>query len=78
MSVSHIKADKSLHRVAEKDRNCFLYKRRSMKEKNLPATKSNAEDNCYSKCRLQTTYKMCNCTPYVFDVEGKRVSFVTR
>lgn len=78
VSVSHIKADKSLHKVSEEDRNCFLFERRSIKEKKLPALKSNAEDNCYSKCRLQTTYKMCNCTPYYFDMEGKEVLLPTR
>lgn len=70
VSVSHIKADVSLRWVDEANRNCFLYERRSAREKNLPARKSNAEDNCYSMCRLRTTYRMCNCTPYYFDVEG--------
>lgn len=71
VSVSHIRADESLNRLEEKDRKCFLYEERTTRTKNFPTSRSNAEDNCYSECRLRNTYKMCNCTPYYFDMEGK-------
>lgn len=71
VSVGHIRAGKSLDRINDEDRDCFLYEKTYVKKKNLPEYKSNAEDNCYSKCRLITTYKMCNCMPYYFAVEGK-------
>lgn len=70
VSVSYIKSGKSLNWLNEKDRKCFLYDNSFTKKKNLPTYKSNAQDNCYSKCRLETTYKLCNCTPYYFAVEG--------
>ncbi|VVC39027.1 Hypothetical protein CINCED_3A015755, partial [Cinara cedri] len=68
VSVSHIMADESLRWLTEKDRKCFLYQRKSVRKTNLPSYRSNALDNCYAKCRLETTYKMCNCTPYFFEV----------
>jgi len=70
VSVSLIRADESLHRLSENDRKCFLYEERTTRTKNFPMSRSNAEDNCYSECRLKATYKMCNCTPYYFDREG--------
>lgn len=73
VSVSHIKADKSLQRLDENERKCFLYEKRSTKLMNVPTYRSNAENNCHSKCRLKTGLTMCNCTPYYFDVEGRRV-----
>lgn len=76
VSVSHIKADVSLRRIDENVRNCFLYQLRSLKDDNLPLYRSNAEDNCYSKCRILTTIKMCNCTPYYFDVVGNESLFL--
>lgn len=69
-SVSHIRADKSLKWVSEKTRKCFLYETRSLDEKNIPSYRSNAEENCYSRCRLKTTYSFCGCTPYSFDFKG--------
>lgn len=69
VSVSHIIADESIYRLSETDRKCFLYKERSVKQKNFPSYRSNSEDNCYSKCRLKTTYEMCGCIPYYFDAE---------
>ncbi|XP_022177700.1 sodium channel protein Nach-like [Myzus persicae] len=72
VSVSHIRADESLSRLGEKDRKCFLYEERTTRTKNFPTSRSNAEDNCYSECRLKTTYKMCNCTPYYFDIEESK------
>ncbi|XP_027847543.2 sodium channel protein Nach-like [Aphis gossypii] len=73
VSVSHIRADESLHRLDEKERKCFFYETRTTTTKNFPSSRSNAEDNCYSECRLKSTYKMCNCTPYYFDMkEGKQ------
>lgn len=72
VSVSYIRADESLRWLNEKDRKCFLYKRRSARDANLPSYRSNAVDNCYSKCRLETTYKMCNCTPYFFETRGNK------
>lgn len=76
VSVSHIKADLSLRRIDENVRNCFLYQLRSLKDDNLPSYRSNAEDNCYSKCRILTTIKMCNCTPYYFDVAGNELLYL--
>lgn len=73
VSVSHIKADKSLQRLNEKERKCFLYVKRSTKLMNLPSYQSNAENNCHSKCRLKTGKEMCNCIPYYFDVEGRYI-----
>ncbi|KAF0762104.1 sodium channel protein Nach-like, partial [Aphis craccivora] len=69
VSVSHIRADESLHRLDEKERKCFFYETRTTTTKNFPSSRSNAEDNCYSECRLKSTYKMCNCTPYYFDMK---------
>ncbi|XP_016656092.2 pickpocket protein 11-like [Acyrthosiphon pisum] len=66
VSVSIIRADESLNRLSENDRKCFLYEERTTRSKNFPTARSNAEDNCYSECRLRATYKMCNCTPYYF------------
>lgn len=71
VGVSHIRAGQSLRKTDEKNRKCFLYERRSLKEENLPSYRSNAEDNCYSRCRLKTTYKICNCIPYYFNVKSK-------
>lgn len=76
-SVSHIKADESLKRIDEKVRKCFLYEARSLDDENLPWYRSNAEDNCYSKCRIRTSIEMCNCTPYYFDVKGNNVGIRT-
>ncbi|XP_060875472.1 pickpocket protein 11-like [Metopolophium dirhodum] len=69
VSVSLIRADESLNRLSENDRKCFLYEERTTRTKNFPTARSNAEDNCYSECRLRATYRMCNCTPYYFDRE---------
>lgn len=76
VSVTHIKADESLHRLNEETRKCFLFKKRLVDEKDLPSHRSNAEDNCYSLCRLMTTYKVCNCTPCYFEIEGNLVERV--
>lgn len=73
VSVSNIRADASLHQLSENDRKCFLYKKRTMRHKNFPSRRSNAENDCYSKCRLVTTYKLCKCMPYYFDVDSKAV-----
>jgi len=70
VSVSIIRADESLNRLSENDRKCFLYEERMTRTKNFPTARSNAEDNCYSECRLRATYRMCNCTPYYFEREG--------
>lgn len=70
VKVSHIQADESLYWLNEKDRNCFLYEKKSIKDENMPLYKSNAEDNCYSRCRLRTTQNICNCTPYYFNMHG--------
>ncbi|XP_026816067.1 sodium channel protein Nach-like [Rhopalosiphum maidis] len=43
VSVSHIRADDSLHRLDEKDRKCFFYETRTTKTKNFPSSRSNAE-----------------------------------
>lgn len=69
VSVSHIQADKSLQRLNEKDRKCFLFERRSLKDTILPSIRSNSEDNCFSKCRLMATHQICNCTPYYFEIK---------
>lgn len=69
VSVSHIGLDESIYRLGETDRKCFLYVERSAKQINLPSYRSNSDDNCYSMCRLRTTYEMCGCVPYYFDVE---------
>lgn len=70
VSVKHIQADRSLRLLSEKDRKCFLFERRSSKDENMPSYWSNAEDNCYSRCRLRTTQNICKCTPYYFDMKG--------
>lgn len=76
VSVNHITADKSLQWLNEKDRKCFLYQKRTVEETNLPYYRSNAVDNCYSKCRIETIIKMCNCTPYIFKMRGKKIQML--
>lgn len=64
ISVIHMKADKSLSLVNEKARKCFLF------DPTIRIYKSNAEENCYSRCRLKTTKILCKCVPYYFYFKG--------
>jgi len=66
VSVAQVKADGSLNRLSQRNNQCYMYKTLSVE--NSLTYQSNDEDTCYSKCRQQTIYRVCNCTQYFFDL----------
>jgi len=65
VAVAQVKADDSLRRLSRLNDKCFMYNSTAIDEP--PYFESNHENTCYSQCRMNTIYKVCNCTQYFFE-----------